>query len=336
MTRTHRRPLALALTLTLAACAPVDDAPATADEALTLANPGITPVQLARPTITALTPTSGLVGQRIVIRGTSLDRARTGRFTLPGNLGYSVTFAAPGGLRALATAVTLRSASELEVTVPAQAVTGSVQLVDGLGPLATSPTAFTVVVPPPPPPPTVLRVVNNSQYTLGAFALNGQLVVDCATAIAPGASRDFRVMPGDTVGEGILGWCVNGRAESIAPTALGARVTVPAGATWTFNYDRVTLGDLMTNWGNASGQFSTGLFVGNDGNFHENSFYFDRVGGWRGVQDGAQWGAGRLTAVSWPTLARCVDFSLGPGSEVARFCVPFAGFVFNGLAHGRV
>lgn len=335
------RTLSVSMVLSFAACAPVDEA---ADEAVAqshdaLLTTGITlptPIAIGTPRISGFTPSSGRIGDRIVVQGASLDRARSGRYVLAGNLGYAVTFAGTNGTRVSAATLTLRSATELEVVVPAQAVTGAVQLIDNLGALSTSPTNFTVVQPMPPPAPTVLRMRNTSQYDLGAVAINGVTVATCASPIAPGASRDFNVMPGLVTAAAVVGWCVNGQAQSLPPQALVGQVTVPSGGVGTLTVNPVTLGELATNWGTTTAQFSTGLFVGGDGNFHENSFYIDNAARWRAVQDGAQWASGTAIVVSWPARATCVSFRFAPNAAVTNFCLPFSGFVFDNLPHSRI
>jgi hypothetical protein len=342
------RTLSVSMVLSFAACAPVDDG---ADEAVAHSHdailttgvalqpgPGITlptPIAIGTPTLSGFTPSSGRIGDRIVLQGASLDRARSGRFVI-GTLGYAVTFAGTNGTRVSAATLTLRSATELEVVVPVQAVTGSVQLIDNLGALSTSPTSFTVVQPMPPPAPTVLRMRNTSQYDLGVVAINGVTVVTCASPIAPGASRDFNVMPGLVTASAVVGWCVNGQAESLPPQALVGQVSVAAGSVGTLTVNPVTLGELATNWGANTAQFSTGLFVGGDGNFHENSFYIDSAARWRAVQDGTQWASGTATVVSWPARAACVSFRFAPNAAVTNFCLPFSGFVFDNRAHSRI
>lgn len=339
------RLLSVSMVLSLtAACAPVDDA---ADEGVSQSHDALltlnatlgstlpTPIALGNPRLTGFTPSSARIGDRIVLQGTSLDRARSGRLVLAGNLGYAVTFAGTNNTRVSAATLTLRSATEIEVVVPAQAVTGTVQLIDNLGVLSASASNFTVVQPMPPPAPTVLRIVNTSQYDLGSVAINGVSRGDCASPIVSGSSRDFTVMPGLVTAAVVLGWCVNGQAESLPPQALVGQVSVTAGGVGTLTVGAVTLGDLITNWRQSSGQFSSGLFVGTDGNFHENSFYFDGLARWRGVQDGTQWASGAASVVAWPTRATCVTFRLASNAPITSYCAPFSGFTYDGLVHVR-
>lgn len=328
-----------------AACAPVDDDAAQSNEAAlsvsgttlstTLASTLPTPIVLGTPTITGLTPSSGRAGDHITIRGTSLDRARSGRYVLAGNVGYAVTFAGTGGSRVSASTLTLRSATELDVVVPSQAVTGSVQLIDGLGTIATSPVNFTVTVPPPPPSPTVLRIVNNSQYDLGSVAINGSTVATCASPIAPGSSRDFTVMPGNVTAAAVMGWCINGRAESIAPQALVGQVSVSGGTTGTLTVNPVTLGEVLTNFSASVAHFSTGLYIENGG-FHEHSLYFDGNARWSAALDGSTWANGTASVVSWPSRATCITMRLTATSQNLTFCLPFTSIEFSGRTHSRV
>ena len=343
MNANTRRLLSVSMALSLAACAPVDDAAdetAQSHDALLTAGVSLgatlpTPIAVGTPRLTGFTPASARIGDRIVLQGASLDRARTGRYVLAGNLGYAVTFAGTNGTRVSAATLTLRSSTQLEVVVPAQAVTGTVQLIDNLGLISSSPSSFTVVQPMPPPAPTVLRVVNRSQYDLGTVAINGVSVATCASPIAPGASRDFTVMPGLVTAAAVLGWCVNGQAQSLPPQALAGQVSVPAGGVGTLTVDPITLGELATNWGQSGGQFSTGLYVGGDGNFHENSFFIDGASRWRAVLDGAQWASGTATVVSWPARASCVSFRFAANAAVTSYCLPFTGFIFDSRPHAR-
>ncbi len=347
MTTNNRIKLGLSLVLScFAACAPVDDSDTaqSSDAVLSLnatvgstaLSPNLpTPIALGAPTITGLTPSSGRVGDHVVIRGSSLDRARAGRYVLAGNLGYAVTFAGTNGTRVSASTLTLRSATELDVVVPTQAATGSVQLIDGLGTLSTSPVNFTVTVPPPPPSPTLLRIVNNSQYDLGSVAINGTSTVSCASPIAPGTSRDFTVMPGLVTTAAVMGWCINGRAESIAPQALVGQVSLVNGSTGTLTVNPVTLGDVLTNFGSSVAQFSTGLYVENGG-FHEHSLYFDGAARWSALLDGSQWASGTASVVSWPARATCITMRLTATSQNISFCLPFTRIEFSGRTHIRV
>lgn len=343
MNTSKHLPLVVTLSL-VSACmgAPVEDTAESASAVTTIsASPlsgiQLPPLQLARPTLTGFTPASGRVGDRIVLQGTFLDRSRGGRYVLAGGLGYAVTFAGTNNTRVTASAVTLVSATSVSVTVPAQAATGPVQLVDGLGVLSASPTNFTVVAPPPPPPAqSFLRIVNSNQYDLVSVALNGVSVATCANPIAPGSFRDFPVMPGLATAAVVAGSCVGGVAQSLPPSALVGQINVGAGATATLSLAPFTIGELMTNWGFNSGQWSSGLFVGNDGNFHENSFFFDLAGRWSGRQDGTTWASGTATVVSWPARAQCVSFRLAGNAPVTQICSPFSGFVFDGLPHTRL
>lgn len=336
--------MALALTLSLLpACmgAPSDDTDQTASEltlggVTTITTPTLPPLQIAQPTLTGFTPASGRVGDRVVLQGTLLDRARNGRYVLAGGLGYAITFAGTNNTRVTASAVTRLSATQLEVTVPPQAATGTVQLVDGIGVLSTTAASFTVVQPPPPPPgPSFLRVMNNNQYDMVSVAINGVPVSNCANPIAPGTSRDFPVMPGLVTAAVVSGWCTNGSGQALPPSALVGQVTVNAGGTGTLSLAAFTLGELMTNWGANSGQWASGLFVGTDGNFHENSFFFDGLARWSGVQDGQTWARGTASVVSWPLRATCVSFRLAGNAPVTQMCAPFSGFVFDGIPHTR-
>jgi hypothetical protein len=318
-----------------------EDAPDQSTGALTLSGTAVArfeglTVQAAQPTLSGFSPASGRVGDRVVLSGTFLDRARAGRYVFGGGLRYAVTFAGTGGTRVTAPNVTFTSSTSISVTVPPQAATGTIQLVDGVGVLSTTPGSFTVIQPPPPPPaPSFLRIVNNNQYDLVSVAINGVAVSNCANPIAPGAARDFPVMPGVVTGAVVPGLCTGGVAQAIAPMALVGQVTLNQGFSGSLTLDPFTIGELMTNWGFNSGQWTTGLFMGGDGAFHENSFFFDLTGRWDARLDGRSWATGQARVVSWPARASCVTFSLAAGTPNTQVCLPFSGFVFDGRPHTR-
>lgn len=344
----HKRPLLLAvLSLSLGCVGAPDandgDAPAaSAAQALTYAvapvstagNLNDLQLQVARPTITGFTPSSAAAGARITIRGTALDRSRTGRLSL--GVGYAVTFAGVGGARVAAVSPQLVSATELAVTVPAGAATGRVRFSDALGSFAESPADFVVPLPPPPPAPTRVRVVNNNQYDVVSLVVNGAQVRSCANPLAPGASVDVNVMPGGFAVGAVLGFCDGaGAPVSIPPSHLERNGSVASGSTFTVTADRFTLGQLLTNWGFNSGEWASGLYTDAQGAWHQNTFAFDAQARWNAYDRGTFWGSGQASVVSWPDRAQCVQFRVAPGFAATQTCLPFSGFTQDGVNHVR-
>ncbi len=349
-TRTDRlslHPVALlALALAAGGCmgAPVDgDADEVAQSAGALTLTQVTaaprpyelpPLVLARPTLTGFSPASARVNTPIVLNGTMLNLTRSGRPALAG-MPYTVSFAAGGGTRVNAPGARLVSPTQIAVTVPLGATTGRVRLSDGLGVISESPTDFVVVTPPPPPPPTRVRVVNNNQYSLVSVVVNGALVASCADPIAPGASREVNVMPGSFAVAAVIGLCVGGQAQSIPPAALEIRDTVAASATFTATANPFTLGELLTNWGANSGEWASDVFTDASGNLRQNSFRFSATAAWTGFDFGSPWGSGQAQLVSWQRHAACVTFRMSPSGAPVQTCLPFSGFVVDGLPHVR-
>lgn len=291
-------------------------------------------LQVARASITGFTPSSAAAGTRISLRGTAFERNRYGRLTLNG-LGYSISFAGVNGARVAAVNPVRVSSTEIAVTVPTGAATGRVRLSDALGSFSESPTDFVVPLPPPPPAPTRVRVTNNNQYDIVALVVNGTLVRSCANALAPGASVDVNVMPGGFAVGAVLGLCTQGAPVSIPPSHLEFNSSVGSGLTFTVNANPFTLGDLLTNWGANSGEWASGLYLGGDGEFHQNSLIFDRSARWSGFDRGTFWGSGQATVTSWPNRANCVSFRLGANATVSQTCLPFSTLVWDGLSHVR-
>lgn len=297
-----------------------------------LINPG--PLQVARASITGFTPSSAVAGTRISLRGTAFERNRYGRLTLNG-LGYSISFAGVNGARVGAVNPVMVSSTEIAVTVPAGAATGRVRLSDALGSFSESPTDFVVPLPPPPPAPTRVRVVNNNQYDIVSLVVNGTQIRTCANALAPGASVDVNVMPGPFAVGAVLGFCSQGAPVSIPPSHLEFLNNVASGVTFTVNANAFTLGELLTNWGFNSGEWASDLYIGNDGEFHQNSLIFDRSARWTGYDRGTPWGSGQATLVSWPNRANCVSFRVFPNAAATQTCLPFSGFIQDGIPHVR-
>ena len=291
-------------------------------------------LQIARASITGFTPSSAAAGTRISLRGTAFERNRYGRLTLNG-LGYAISFAGVNGARVAAVNPVMVSSTEIAVTVPAGAATGRVRLSDALGSFSESPVDFVVPLPPPPPAPTRVRVTNNNQYDIVSLIVNGTQVRSCANALAPGASVDVNVMPGGFAVGAVLGFCDQGAPVSIPPSHLEFNSSVASGLTFTVNANPFTLGELLTNWGANSGEWASGLFLGNDGEFHQNSLIFDRSARWSGLDRGTPWGNGQALLVSWPNRANCVSFRLGLAYAVTRTCLPFASFTQDGIPHVR-
>lgn len=290
--------------------------------------------QIARATLTGFSPASAVAGTRITLRGTAFERNRYGRLTLTG-LGYSISFAGLNGARVAAVNPVMVSSTEIAVTVPTGAATGRVRLADALGSFSESPVDFVVPLPPPPPPPTRVRVTNNNQYDIVSLIVNGTQVRSCANALAPGASVDVNVMPGGFAVGAVLGFCDQGTPVSIPPSYLEFNSTVASGVTFTVNANPFTLGELLTNWGANSGEWASGLFLGGDGAFHQNSLVFDSAARWTGLDRGTPWGSGQALLVSWPVRASCVSFRLGAAFAVTQTCLPFSNFVQDGIPHVR-
>jgi len=342
----HKRLLLAAFSLSLG-CAGAPDATdgdepaASGAQALTYAvapvstagNLGGLQLQVARPTLTGFTPSSAAAGTRITIRGTALDRSRTGRLSL--GVGYAVTFAGAGGARVAAVSPQLVSSTELAVTVPAGAATGRVRFSDALGSFAESPADFVVPLPPPPPAPTRVRVVNNNQYDVVSLVVNGAQVRSCANPLAPGASVEVNAMPGGFAVGAVLGFCNAGAPVSIPPSHLELASSVASGATFTVTAERFTLGELLTNWGFNSGEWASGLYTDAGGGWHQSSFVFDAQARWNNFDRGTFWASGQASVVSWPDRASCVQFRLGPGLAATQTCLPFSGFTQDGVNHVR-
>ncbi len=290
--------------------------------------------QLARATITGFTPGSAAAGARISLRGTSFDRNRYGRVTL-GGLGYAISFAGVNGARVAAVNPVRVSSTEITVTVPPGAATGRVRLSDALGSFSESPTDFVVPLPPPPPAPTRVRVTNNNQYDMVALVVNGAQVRSCANPLSPGASVDVNVMPGGFAVGAVLGFCDQGAPVSIPPTHLEFNSAVNNGQTFTVNANAFTLGELLTNWGSNSGEWASGLYLDDQGGFHQNSLVFDSLARWTGFDRGTRWGNGQALLISWPARANCVSFRLGNGFAPTQTCLPFSGFTQDGINHVR-
>ena len=318
--------------------AEVDEAASSAQALTYTVNP--TPIQidrlqlqLARATITGFTPGSAAAGARVTIRGTFLDRNRFGGRTING-LGYAVTFAGPNSARVAAVSPQLVSTTELAVTVPAGAATGRVRFSDAIGSFAESPAGFVVPLPPPPPPPRV-RVVNSNQYDVVSLVVNGAQVRTCANPLAPGASVDVNVMPGGFAVGAVLGFCDAGAPVSIPPSHLELVSNVASGQTFTVTANRFTLGELLTNWGSNSGEWASGLYTDAQGGWHQNTFRFDAQARWDAFDRGTPWGSGEAAVVSWPDRASCVRFRVAPGFAATETCLPFSGFVQDGVPHMR-
>ncbi len=290
--------------------------------------------QIARATLTGFTPASAAAGTRISLRGTAFERNRYGRLTLNG-LGYTISFAGVNGARVAAVNPVMVSSTEITVTVPNGAATGRVRLADALGSFSESPVDFVVPLPPPPPAPTRVRVTNNNQYDIVSLIVNGAQVRSCANPLAPGASVDVNVMPGGFAVGAVLGFCTQGSPVSIPPSHLEFNSTVANGVTFTVNANPFTLGELLTNWGANSGEWASGLFIGEDGLFHQNSLIFDRSARWTGYDRGTAWGNGQALLVSWPNRANCVSFRLGAAYAVTQTCLPFSNFTQDGIPHVR-
>ncbi len=321
--------------LALHACAPVDDAPASTEDPITvtpIGGPTLPTAAFYPVAITSFTPASAQQGAQITVQGTNLNRDRAGRLYPAGGAlaPYRVSFVSGVGGR-VSGSMRIVSATQIVVTVPAGAATGRVRLEDSVGVLAESPAVFTVLpVPPPPPPPTLARVVNNNQYDLVSLTLNGQLVANCASPLPPGTSRDFPIAAGNVTARAVLGLCATGTA--VSPVALERMLTAAAGQTVTFTVDPSTLGELLTNWGQNSGEWATGLFL-EQGQFHQLTLRYDLNARWTLFDQGAATAqSGQSQVVSWPTRATCVRFRVAPNLPDTQTCLPFSGFTQNGLA----
>jgi len=133
----------LAFGLSLHACAPVEDAPASAEEPITYVRvdrPELPTVAFYQVAISGFSPASAMQGAQISVQGTHLNLDRAGRSYPAGGalLPYRVTFVSGVGGRVTAS-MRVVSSTQIAVTVPAGAATGRVRLEDSVGVLAESP-----------------------------------------------------------------------------------------------------------------------------------------------------------------------------------------------------
>ncbi len=132
------------------------------------------PVPVAAPIVTGLSPTSGLVGDTVTISGTNL----TGTAVVSFN-----GTAAPG--------FTINSATSVTATVPAGATTGPLTLTTPGG--TSNGLTFTVVVP---LPPTKTELIANKNWLLTAVTadpgidLGGGMVVTDLYALSSACDQD--------------------------------------------------------------------------------------------------------------------------------------------------
>jgi hypothetical protein len=98
------------------------------------------------------------------------------------------------------------------------------------------------------------------------------------------------------------------------------------------NVPAVGISQLLTNFG-ASRDWSTDLFVGDDGQFHTLTLRFFAGGSWQHIVDGAQVAESGFTSlVSWPANGLTVQFGLRP-NEVVSMPFPWSSFLFRGLVY---
>ena len=94
----------------------------------------------------------------------------------------------------------------------------------------------------------------------------------------------------------------------------------------------VTVPQLLTNFA-TSRDWSTDLFVGDDGQFHVLTLRFFSNGGWAHILDGTQTiEQGGVALVSWPPNGLGVTFNMRPGESVQTF-FPWSSFLFRGLVY---
>jgi hypothetical protein len=306
--------------------------------------PGVTPFLVAdnAPRITGFSPASAEPGAVIIIQGQNFLRDRDGDLW-DGNPPWRLFFRRVGRLPLGTPAdFTVLSNTQLEVTVPQNAGTGKVHLEQAArifveqSSFAFSADEFEVVSaevdPTPSPTPggqPVLRIINNAQYDLVDLRLNGQQVIVNESLVTPpgfaieipflsGGQVQIQANTGFGIGDVLFTFSVTRVVAATGTTDVG----IPA----------VTVPQLLTNF-SAARDWSTDLFVGDDGQFHVLTLRFFSNGGWAHILDGTQQlETGGVALVSWPPNGLGVTFSTRPGENVQTF-FPWSSFLFRGLVY---
>jgi hypothetical protein len=307
--------------------------------------PGITPFLVAdnAPRITGFSPASAEPGDVIIIQGQNFLRDRDGDLW-SGTPPWRLFFTRERLPVSAEADFTVLSGTQIQVTVPQTAGTGKVHLEQAArifveqSSFAFSPSEFEViredaeVDPTPDPTPggqPVLRIVNNAQYDLVDLRLNGQQVIVNESLVTPpgfaieipflsGGQVQIQANTGFGIGDVLFTFTVTRVIAATGVTDVG----VPA----------VTVPQLLTNF-SASRDWSTDLFVGDDGQFHVLTLRFFSNGGWAHILDGAQTiEQGGVALVSWPPNGLGVTFNMRPGESVQTF-FPWSSFLFRGLVY---
>jgi len=308
--------------------------------------PGFSPLLVAdnAPRITGFSPASAEPGDVIIIQGQNFLRDRDGDLwsgTPPWILLFSRESRPFLGARA---EFTVLSATQIQVTVPSNAGTGKVHLEQAArifseqSAFSFSPTAFEViredaeVDPTPDPTPDsqpVLRIVNNSLYDLVDLRLNNQqVIVNDALVTPPGFAIEIPFLSGGQVQiQANTGFGIGDVLFTFSVT----RVIADTGTT-EVSVPPVSVPQLLTNF-SASRDWSTDLFIGDDGQFHVLTLRFFSNGGWSHILDGAQTlENGGVGLISWPPNGLGVTFSMRPSENVQTF-FPWSSFLFRGLVY---
>ncbi len=147
--------------------------------------------QFEDPSITSISPMTAMRGQQITITGRQFTR-----MTWFGHR-FAVSFQA-GAVRSLASATSMTS-TQIVVTVPANATTGRIRLVNTTnGNAVWAESALPLTINIPQPTTGVARFTNDSQFEVQVLTVNGQNMIPIGQVLPPGGSFGV-VQPGSNV-----------------------------------------------------------------------------------------------------------------------------------------
>lgn len=268
------------------------------------------------PRITGFTPASGPVGSVVHVNGANFNRDANGN-TWTGSPPYRIRFATSAGTTdVLPTFVSL---SQINVVVPANAITGALRLVQGATVLSSSATNFAVTA-------TLLRITNNTQYDMISLTLNGVQQFAPQSGVLQGSTVNLPANAGTFTLVAGIGFYRQDGTRDIWFT-FNRTVTITANATTTQTFAPITIGQLLT-MGAATRDWS-GLFFDNNAVPHQARFRFTSAGGWQFFKDGVLQGSGNLTLISWPARSASVTFRIATNLPDVTLAFPFGSFLLR-------